>query len=221
MAPWWNWSYQRLSTDTDSVEKQPENTDDENERQPVNIQQYQRTKLALRNYIVYLLVAIGGIAILVGFGVSGQHRRGDSSPRLCGNSSAEALSLGCTFDQLTWSWYPPKCPHYANDEFLSFEQWNYYDDRHNKIPVSAENWTRALDNKQKLWGERGDHLTHCVFLFLSEGQIIRDATPMPSKLVEYEHLVHCSKYLLKALRKDPTWHSLETLVPDAQFDVYC
>lgn len=222
MTPWWKWSYGRLSTDTDSeVGKQLESTNDENERQPSNIQRYQLIKTALRKYTVHLLVGLGVTAIIVGFSVSKLHRGGNSPPLLCGNSSAEAESLGCTFDQLTWSYYPPECPHYANDEFLSFEQWRYYDDPHSKIPASSENWTRALDNKQKLWGERGEHLSHCVFMFLSIGQIIRDGTPLPSKLAEYEHLAHCSEYLLSALKTDPTWHNLETLVPNAQFDVYC
>ncbi len=220
MIPWWDWSYRRVSSDS-PVEKQSETIDDENERQPERIQQYRRITHAIRNIIVYLFVVVCGVAILVVVSLYEFRAKNNVPTRLCGNSSVEALSLGCTFDQLTWAWYPPSCPHYANNEFLDAEQWHYYDDPHSMVPVAGENWTRALDNQQDLWGERREHLTHCVYVFLSLGQIIRDGTPYAPKLVRYEHLHHCSTILLESLRQDPNWHNLETLVGKASYDEYC
>lgn len=129
--------------------------------------------------------------------------------------------MGCTFDQLTWAWYPPSCPHYANEEFINAENWVYYDDPHKKVPATSKSWTRALNNQQDLWGERREHLTHCVYVFLSLGQIIRDGTPYAPRLVRYEHLQHCAKIVLEALRESPRWHDLETLVGQTSYEEFC
>jgi len=144
----------------------------------------------------------------------------------CGNSSVEALALGCEFDQLTWAWYPAGCPHYANDEFVNAEPerpWKYYDSLHhgNALYSTDENWFDVLDSGIQLWGERREHLTHCVFLFLSVGQILRDGTPYTSKLGDYEHLDHCRYILLDALRLDEHWMYIETAVPGASFVETC
>ena len=140
---------------------------------------------------------------------------------LCGNSSAEARALGCTFDQLTWSWYPPSCPHYANDEFVQAEEWKFYMDKYGRQEASKEDWERAMNNELQLHGERREHITHCVYLMLSVGQVLRDGTPYAKKLVNYEHLDHCAKMMLKSLRKDKYWKSMDTLVPFVDFTVTC
>jgi len=141
---------------------------------------------------------------------------------LCGNSSAQAIARGCTFDQLTWSWYPPNCPHYGNDEFVKAEEWKFYLDMQGKEVATGDNWRKAMDNEIQLWGERREHLTHCVYLMLSIGQIIRDGTPHAAKLVEYEHLDHCARIMLKSLKtNDKHWNSMETRVPFVDYSVTC
>jgi hypothetical protein len=140
---------------------------------------------------------------------------------LCGNSSSEAKALGCTFDQLTWSWYPSSCPHYANDEFINAEKWTFYLDKYGHQQPSDKDWERVMDNKLRLYGERREHITHCVYLMLSVGQIMRDGTPYAKKLLDYEHLAHCAELMLSTLRKDKHWHSMDTLVPFVDYDVTC
>lgn len=140
---------------------------------------------------------------------------------LCGNSSAEAKALGCTFDQLTWSWYPPQCPHYANDEFVKAEDWKFYLDMEGKHVAAGDDWVKAMDNEIQLWGQRREHITHCVYLMLSVGQIVRDAKPYAPKLVDYGHLEHCAEIMLKSLRKDRLWNSMETRVPFVDYSVIC
>ncbi len=140
---------------------------------------------------------------------------------LCGNSSAEARALGCTFDQLTWSWYPPSRPHYANDEFVRAETWRFYVDPYGRQVASEEDWEKAMNNELQLHGERREHMTHCVYLMLSVAQVVRDGTPYAEKLVEYEHMAHCAKMILKTLRKDKYWKSLDTLVPFVDYSVTC
>ncbi|KAF2651278.1 hypothetical protein K491DRAFT_563219, partial [Lophiostoma macrostomum CBS 122681] len=143
----------------------------------------------------------------------------------CGNSTAQALALGCTFDQLMWSWYPPGCPHYANDAFVNAEPdnpWVYYDDPVKLTSVSGENLTRALDRGTPLWGEKREHSTHCVYMFLSLGQILQDpnARYVP-RLVNYKHLEHCAGLLLGELKKDPHRSEPGTSVPEVYYDQSC
>ncbi|KXX73735.1 hypothetical protein MMYC01_208496 [Madurella mycetomatis] len=140
---------------------------------------------------------------------------------LCGNSATEARALGCTFDQLTWSWYPPSCPHYANDEFVKAEDWKFYLDKYGQEEATSEDWERAMNNELQLYGERREHITHCVYLMLSVAQVVRDGTPHPKKLVEYGHLAHCATLMLRSLRKDKYWKSMDTLVPFVDYSVTC
>ena len=142
----------------------------------------------------------------------------------CGNSSAEAHALGCTFDQLMWAWYPPHCPHYANDEYLHAEPeqpWRFYTDPYKKTLASGEDWVSALDNKVPVWGERREHLTHCVYMYLSLGQIIRDGTRYTPRQVDYEHLEHCASLLLESLRNDTDWNQIQTKAPHVFYDQDC
>ncbi|KAH7386597.1 hypothetical protein BKA64DRAFT_546491, partial [Cadophora sp. MPI-SDFR-AT-0126] len=141
----------------------------------------------------------------------------------CGNSSAEARSLGCSFDQLMWAWYPPSCPHYANEKFVAAEPgkpWRYYDNLYHGKAVFAEddNWAEILDSGVQLWGERREHLTHCVYMFLSAGEIIWGGGKYVPKLVSSEHFEHCVAILLDALRQDSTWFNIETSVPRPSFE---
>ncbi|KAM4063787.1 hypothetical protein HRG_006898 [Hirsutella rhossiliensis] len=141
---------------------------------------------------------------------------------LCGNSSREAVERGCSFDHLTWAWSPPGCPHYANDEFISVQNWTYYLDGLGKEVAVGENWSKALDNEIRLYGQRGEHLTHCVFMFLSMAQIIRDnASQITPKLKEYEHAHHCAYFLLEAIQKDERWERIETRVPKVNYNQHC
>ncbi|KAF2636766.1 hypothetical protein P280DRAFT_384334, partial [Massarina eburnea CBS 473.64] len=139
----------------------------------------------------------------------------------CGNSSAEALALGCSWDQLTWSWYPPNCPHYANDDFMAAEQWRFYLDPEGKKEATGEDWVKGLDNNLDLFGERREHLTHCVYMFLSIGQILRDKTPYSTKLGEYEHVEHCAQIMLDALRQDKHWNHMETSTGMVSYEQSC
>ena len=49
------------------------------------------------------------------------------SPETCGNSSHEALSLGCSFDVISFAWLPDRCSDKELvDDFLALKHWNWY-----------------------------------------------------------------------------------------------
>ena len=219
--PRWNWSYTSIKS-TSTEEESLEDSESQGEKPNGSAHKHR----SFRPVIKDIIAAISGFAVLgvIGYLALGSLRTNsqqNTPARLCGNSTSEALSLGCTFDQLMWAWYPPQCPHYANDEFVRTADWKYYLDLNRKEAVTSANLTEALSNEWEMWGQRGEHLTHCVYMFLSLGQILRDGTPSVPRLTEYEHLHHCSQILLDVIQKDERWDSIETHVPDADFDQTC
>lgn len=140
---------------------------------------------------------------------------------VCGNSSREALNLGCSFDQLMWAWYPPECPHYANEEYLKADDWKFYLDKEGTQVATGHSWEKAMDNDIGLWGERREHLTHCIYMMLSMGQILRDGGRVPTRLLDYEHLEHCATLLFNAAKHDPHWNEMETFAGFVHYEVSC
>ena len=230
----WKWSYHQISTE-DSDDKEMLNGGVKHEG-PL-LEQVRRSRLicAIKIGLTLLVIAITAIVVIFKFSpreladnnvylthISSISKTNDK-PHLCGNSSAEALSLGCTFDQLTWAWLPPNCSHFANDEFLGAEKktWTYYEDPHGKTVVEQDAWSQVLDGELMIFGERREHVTHCVYIFLSLGQLIRDKTPYPPKLVEYAHIHHCAMLLLDIVKKEDTWNDVQTLVGTVSYDQAC
>ncbi|KAF2239438.1 hypothetical protein EV356DRAFT_562919 [Viridothelium virens] len=215
------WSYTSINSKSPD-EKQLQHSQTLGEEHSHRSQQRRRLTIVTRSVIA----ALCAFSILLGVGMLAISIRKTTSPknnsgRLCGNSTAEALSLGCTFDQLMWTWFPPNCPHYANDQFVQAEKWEYYLNPYTKEKAEGENWTKALDNQIDLWGQKGEHLTHCILMFLSIGQMLRDGTPYVPIIVKYEHIDHCAGVLLEQVRKDEEWHSVGTHVPDVRYDQNC
>lgn len=97
----------------------------------------------------------------------------------------------------------------------------YYEDIEQTRVVSEEAWEQVLDGELRVFGERREHLSHCVYLLLSISQIVRDGTPFTEKLTNYEHSEHCANVLLEQLRKSPDWSELQTFAGTASFDQYC
>ena len=181
-----------------------------------------------------IFVIVCGIVLIIGIGYRSQRRHNASETSVgidplqsrCGNSSAEALSFGCSFDQLTWAWYPPHCPHYANKEFVQAEPeapWRYYDNLSYSNPLHVEdrNWIEILDSGVELWTERREHFTHCVYLFLSAGQIVWEGGTYIPRIINSEHFEHCASLLLASLRQDSRWYSIDTGVPRPGFVQSC
>jgi len=182
-------------------------------------------KHSVRKTVISSILAI---AALFGVGFFALSQASDSAAfgfrreHPCGNSSAEALALGCTFDHLTWAWYPAYCPHYTNDLFRAAEGgFSYYESLGSKEALDEESFYRILDTKGGVWVEKREHLTHCVYLLLAQAQIVRDRTRYVPKLVEYEHLEHCAHFLMESLRKDDEWRLRNTLSPRMHYDQDC
>jgi hypothetical protein len=226
-----SWLYHKVNTN--DLHETSENEIEVMEKDTLEeLKQYRVLAHPTKNYM-YAFLATLIILLVVGMAYQlGAYRHpggsfsGHGSPYPCGNSSAEAVSLGCTFDQLMWAWYPHHCSHYANDEFVKAEPelpWRYYDNLYNGSIVHPEddNWLEILDSGVQLWSERREHLTHCIYMFLSAGRIARGGTRHVPKILSEDHFEHCAAVLLDALRQDSKWYEIETKVPSPAFDQSC
>ncbi|KAI0127133.1 hypothetical protein BJ170DRAFT_581941 [Xylariales sp. AK1849] len=143
---------------------------------------------------------------------------------LCGNSSSEALAIGCSFDHLTRSWYPPNCPHYTNNLFRTAEPKNpfrYYESLESTEPINDDDLFRLIESQGGVWVEKREHLTHCVYMLLAQAQIVRDGVNPVPILVQYGHLEHCASLVLETLRKDDEWHHKNSFTGPAHYNQAC
>lgn len=147
----------------------------------------------------------------------------NQKPHPCGTTSAEARALGCKFHQLTWSWLPPDCPTYANEEFMAAAErpWVFYQDLGASKVADGDAWEEVLNGERRVFGERREHVTHCIFMFLSLAKIIRDGTPYHESLGEYKHFKHCTNMLLDIARNSSGWNEVDTISGTVSFDQSC
>ena len=171
---------------------------------------------------IILVTAVTSIGLLAS-SHSWNGRSGGRQQYPCGNSSREALALGCSFDHLTWSWYPPYCPHYTNELFRNATQnsLRYYKSLGSEEPIEEGDLLSLVEFQSGVWVQKGEHLTHCVYMLLAQAQILRDGTRHTSNLVQYEHLDHCVKYVLESMRRDPDWNQRNSFTGQMNFDQDC
>lgn len=209
--------------------RQVQTQDGDEKGRPVTESTSRASSILNAAFAVYSLIALLASSAFIGLYLyyakihsPGHNYKGDSLP--CGNSSAEARSLGCNFDQLTWAWMPSYCPQYTNDRFLHAEPgdpWKYFTNPYTKQLATAEDLEKNLNNEGQMWGERREHLAHCVFMFLNLAQIFETGGLHTKAQVDHEHMEHCGDILLEALKLDKTRYMVETKVPYPKFDQDC
>jgi hypothetical protein len=170
--------------------------------------------------VAILLVSIISVGIFIIQSTKGNQLTDSYS---CGNSSSEALALGCSFDHLTWSWYPPHCPHYTNGLFRTAEPdpFHYYETLESTVPIDEGDLFELIESQGGVWVEKREHLTHCVYMLLAQAQIIRDGTRHVPILTRYGHMEHCANLLLETLRRDDEWYHKNAFTPHVHYDQNC
>ncbi len=232
----WRWRYHQIEDDVLTLDVAGNKEQLEGHHHKISDRKQQLTVRAVSSIgtTVLLVVIIVVVTVTNPLQFGKHHRKWDmhrhsysktnDKPHLCGNSSSEAVALGCSFDQLTWAWLPPHCSHYANEDFLNAEPgkpWKYFEDIDGKKQVDEHSWGEVLDGELMIFGERREHLTHCVFLFLSLGQIIRDGTKYIEKMGDYNHIHHCAMLLFDVVKKEREWNDIQTIVGTVSYDQSC
>ncbi len=130
----------------------------------------------------------------------------------CGNSSAEALAQGCTFDPLTFTWLPARCPRDMLNEFLDYsgrEPWKYWMDKAGTVPV-RDDYQEVLQGTW-YWTTNAEHLTHCVFMVLRYYKITERGETPDRLTMSYGHTKHCLMLLLDIAETSwPYWNTINT-----------
>lgn len=215
----------RKFTQSYRPETEQPNAEESKPFQESNLPLVTKTKKSPLTILLYILGSISVLLLAAGATnalLSGKGAKTNAT-RQCGNSTSEALAAGCTFDQLLWSWMPPKCPHYANEDFKAFQDWQYTSDKEGKKPVKVDgqDWQKVLDNKLDVYGTKGEHATHCVFMLLGMAKIVTDDLSAVPKMKEYAHLEHCAHHVLGIIKDDPDFNKVDTLTPYVNYEQTC
>ena len=138
--------------------------------------------------------------VVVGVVTSLQHSQPeDISPELCGNSSREALSLGCSFDVMTFAWLPDRCfDKELVDDFLALKDWNWYlDVRGQQIADSASVVAGAYD---AVYVTNEYHMYHCTYMWRKMHRATLAGKVLDGYIGDMHHTAHCGMHLMDRSR---------------------
>ncbi|WQF85305.1 hypothetical protein CDEST_10319 [Colletotrichum destructivum] len=124
----------------------------------------------------------------------------------CGNSTEEAVALGCKFDASLGGWLAAPCYDQAwVDDYLSDGSGTAYADK---------NLTQRMTHSEVLergvyWSSFRDHINHCVAGWRRQSQaFFEDRPALDSSIISVTHVSHCAQLLMDAAlgtqRRDPT-----------------
>jgi hypothetical protein len=119
----------------------------------------------------------------------------------CGRSIPEAQAAGCQYDILSNHWVPKECVDPESiEEYQSDESWFGYADENRTELLRIED----MGTRPFYYTSTRDHIVHCAMLWrkqyraLSEGRKYLD-----SIIVDEEHTMHCSQYLIEMSERGP------------------
>jgi hypothetical protein len=161
--------------------------------------------LRLRFYLVISIIAALLFTTTAGFAMgrlfSSSGKPETPLPRLsCGNSSAEAESLGCTFDPLSVAWLHQDCPRDGTEEFLHYregKEWHYWYDEAGLEQIPDYDAMSRIPHGQVYYTKSIEHLTHCTWMAVRAARVRKRGGRLDSLATNMRHAEHCAKYLLK------------------------
>ena len=115
----------------------------------------------------------------------------------CGNSVADALSMGCRFDALASAWLPPACI----DAELSYEfdhagpgpdgSWIYYTDYAQTGTYTLEQVSFLADTGTYYYNTMAWHLAHCTYNWRKAVRSKWTGVTLEYRSDTEEHVQHC------------------------------
>ncbi|KAK0620998.1 hypothetical protein B0T14DRAFT_431629 [Immersiella caudata] len=144
----------------------------------------------------------------------------------CGNSSAEARTLGCVFDLLTNNWMPAYCADPKTDSEYrdwvvhpsrNLGAWAFFHDPAAKHRIISEDHLSDLVGEH-IYTTTENHLAHCTFLARRMHRLVtREISAVAHNT--FAHTVHCTSALLKAISLNSTVGVSEEGLIGSTFDV--
>ena len=168
-------------------------------KQPVTQRQAWKAHFKTLLFVVLNVVALFVFIALVLYSKqlpSSQAYHSLSNVQGCGNSIAEATANGCVLDMISRVWTPPEC-HDAEltKEFLTFDDWHWYDDEERTKELSLEEVQKGGGSDPIIVSFRY-HLAHCAFLWRKLHRAYSRGTPLDEYTSRYGHTEHCSSALV-------------------------
>lgn len=122
----------------------------------------------------------------------------------CGNSTAEAMALGCKFELLAGAWLPDAC----RDDELAEEfnhagpgpngEWGYYDHRNGSKELTVAEVAAYADRpSERYWTSFDWHLAHCIFYWRKQYRSRFNGLKVDSRHNTEGHIIHCGKMFFK------------------------
>lgn len=164
----------------------------------------------LRDMLLYSFAFWGLVAFLSGSRLAHLHQPAQAvnPPEFrqgcdCGDSVAEAISLGCSFDSLSMAWLPEHC----RDDELTAEfntmgdgpngTWIYYaDTRHTEVVDVAAVAAMGDNSSARVHMSKDWHMIHCLYYWRKKFRM-RDTGKIVEPRSDNEgHINHCIMVIL-------------------------
>ena len=129
----------------------------------------------------------------------------------CGNSPTEAVSSGCHFDIMSFSWLPTRCyDAQLSSSFDSLRTWKWYADSNKTTSIPHDAVMTGI--LSELYVEWEYHIRHCTAMWkkLHRAVLKEGKGGVDAYIGRYEHTLHCEKVLLGA--KDVALEELNTKI---------
>ena len=134
----------------------------------------------------------------------------------CGNSTREAIALGCKYDSLAQSWLPDHC---RDDELVEeFEKsgpnegggWSFFRDQNHTSPMTYEEVSMLPDTGGQWFTEWDWHAAHCMYYWKKQwrswhgkGHELYETTTGA-----YGHIAHCENAIRWTTKGTKGWVSV-------------
>jgi hypothetical protein len=143
-----------------------------------------------------LLVILSIIALLFIALVSRSFQQAHDHIESCGLSSTEALSIGCSFDVMSFAWLPHRCfDQELMNQFLTLRDWRWYLDANGTQVADFD--SLRLGSYDNLYVTHEYHMYHCTYMWRKMHRAILQGQPLDGYIGNIHHTAHCERQLLK------------------------
>ncbi|KAK7726499.1 hypothetical protein SLS63_007660 [Diaporthe eres] len=187
---------------TDHGDDEPFLAEDAHRKLPLRAQERHRK---LPQWISILkdlsLIVLAGSAIFM----TNRHAfvSNEPGPCDCGDSVAEAKSLGCQYDSIAAAWLPPHCMD--KDLVAEFDKdgdgpdgrWQYWADANHTMELSLEEVGALADTPGKLfWTTPRWHFMHCFYYWRKLQRSQTTGVKIEARYDNERHVTHCGKMFM-------------------------
>lgn len=123
----------------------------------------------------------------------------DPVAETCGNSSSEALSLGCSFDIISFAWLPARCfDQELVNQFLAIRDWKWYLDTEGQQTVDLA--SVAAGQYEQLYVTQEYHMYHCTYMWRKMHRALLAGNVVDGYIGDIHHTAHCEMQILDRSR---------------------